>query len=137
MRSIRTLIALSLAISLAGTSGAFAGLGKGANSGKHYIHGQVVSVQMDANGKGSGTITVLVHHHKKGATSNEAPVEKTFKVSNATTYAIVQGKKGAVQQQSADVSAVQKGSHVLLTHNADQVSDVKIVRKGKGNKKNV
>ena len=48
---MRTWIALALAVSLTSSSGAFAALGKGATKGKHLIHGQVVSVQMDAGGR--------------------------------------------------------------------------------------
>jgi hypothetical protein len=88
---------------------------------------------MDANNKGSGTITVLVHHHKKGGTA-KASVEKTFKVSAGTKFTILSGKKGAVQQQAADASAVQKGDHVLISPGGTGVTDVKIIRRGKGKK---
>jgi hypothetical protein len=134
MRLIRTLIALALVVCLTSTTRA-ADNANGAKKGKHLIHGQVVSVQMDANNKGAATITVLVHHHKKGAT-NTAPVEKTFKVSAGTKFELVQGKKGAVQQNAADVTTMQKGDHVLISHSGTDATDVKIVRKGKGAKKN-
>jgi hypothetical protein len=134
MRAVPTLIALALVPYLAGNAGAAVMAGKGAKKEKHPVHGQVVAVQMDGN-KTSGTITVLVHHHKKSATA-AAPVEKTFKVSASTKFEIVKGKKGAVAQQATDVNAVQKGQHIFLFHNGDEATDVKIVKKGKGKNKN-
>src|ERR1700722_9890241 len=77
MRAVPTLIALALVPYLAGNAGAAVMARKGAKKEKHPVHGQVVAVQLDGN-KTSGTITVLVHHHKKSATA-AAPVEKTFK----------------------------------------------------------
>jgi hypothetical protein len=134
MRLIHAALAIILVLCLAGVSGA-AVTGKGGKKGKHLVHGRVVSVQMDANNKGSGTITVLVHHHKKGEKGGtaEAPVEKTFKVSAGTKFTILSGKKGAVQQQAADASALQKGDHVLISGGTN-ATDVKIIRRGKGKK---
>jgi hypothetical protein len=131
MSAVRTLIALALAGCLAApaTAAVVGGTGKGH---KNVVHGKVVSVQMDAN-KGTGTVTILVQHHKKNSTG-AAPVEKTFKLSASTKFELVQGKKGSVQQSSSDVSAVQKGEQVLIFHNGGDATDVKIVRKKKAKK---
>jgi hypothetical protein len=132
MHRVRTLVALVLIPCLAGSAGA-AVAGNGAKKGKNIVHGQVVSVQMDA-GKSTGTITIQVHKHKK-ADAGTAPVEKTFKLSAGTKVEIVKGKKGAVTQNAADLSAVQKGQHVFIHFSGNDVSDVKIVKKGKGKDK--
>jgi hypothetical protein len=134
MRLIRAALAIALVLCLTSVSAAAVGA-NGGKKGKHLVHGQVVSMQMDANNKGSGTITVLVHHHKKGEKGGtaEPAVEKTFKVSSSTKFAILSGKKGAIQTQPADASALQKGDHVLISGGTD-ATDVKIVRRTKGKK---
>jgi hypothetical protein len=128
MRPIRTFLVLALVPGLAGSAGAAVTAANAAQLKKHVVHGHVVSVQ---NAGGKTSITVLVHHHKKQGGAAAASVEKTFTVSAKTTFALVQGKKGAVQQKPADISAVQKGANVLIFHNGTEASDVKIVHKGK------
>jgi hypothetical protein len=100
---------------------------------KNLVHGSVVSMQKD--GDKAGSITISVHHGKKAAAT--APVEKTFKISAGTTFQIVQGKKGAVETKTADFSAIEKGSKVLIVLNGTEATSVKIIKKGKGKKKNV
>ncbi len=136
MSLVRTLLALTLIPFLTGSAGAAVVGANGAKKGNKPVHGQVVAVQLDA-AKGNGSITIRVHHHKKDSTP-AAPVEKTFKLSAGTKVQIVQGKKGAVEQKAADMSALQKGENVLILHNGDDATDVKIVKKGKlkGAKKN-
>ncbi len=133
MSPCRTLIALTLVIALAGNART-ATLDAGGKKGNRPVHGKVVSVQKDAKG---GSITIQVHHHKKkGAATTDAtpPVEKTFQITANTKFQIVQGKKGAVSQKDADISAVTKGEHVLIFHNGTEATEVKIVIKGKGKK---
>jgi hypothetical protein len=132
MRSLRTPTALALVLCLAGTAGAVEKAGKGAKKGKHPVHGKVVAVQKD-DGKDSGTITIQVHHKKKGAAA-AAPAEKTFKVSSATKYQLFQGKKGAVSQKDAAFADIKKGTHVMIVHKGEEASDVKIIAKGKAKK---
>jgi hypothetical protein len=137
MPAIRTLITLILVPSLASAAGALDKAGKGSKKGNRPVHGKVVAVQNDA-GKDTGSITIQVHQHKNqkaAATGGAAPVEKTFKVTSGTKFQIVQGKKGAVQQKDASFAAVQKGEHVLILHQGDEATDVKVVTKGKGKKK--
>jgi hypothetical protein len=133
MHTLRTLLALVLVPCVAGPAGA-ALVGTATKASKHPMHGKVVAVQVDA-AKGSGTLTIEVHHHKKG-TSPSTPVQKTFKLTTGTKVEVVQGRKGAVQQQPATVGAVEVGQHVVIYHSGTDASDVKIVKKGKGKNKN-
>jgi hypothetical protein len=129
MSPTHTALVLALVPGLTGLAEA----GKGAKKGKHPVHGQVTAVQVDA-AKGTGTITVQVQHHKKKADTTEAPAEKKFTVSADTKVEIVRGKKGAVGQENADLKAIHKGDRVFVFHEGDNATDVKIVKKGKGNK---
>jgi hypothetical protein len=133
MHSLRTLIALALVFCLASQARAVVTAGNGTKSGKNTIHGKVVAVQTD--GKGTGSITVEVRHHKNKGTSPSTPVQKTFKLTAGTKVEIVQGRKGAVQQTPANVGAVQVGQHVVIFHSGTDAADVKIVQKGKGKNK--
>jgi hypothetical protein len=135
MCSWRTVLAIAIALGIAAPAGAVVvGAGNGKKAGKHLVHGKVVAIQMDA-GKGTGTLTVEVHHHKKNAASPSAPVQQTFKLTAGTKVEVVQGKKGAVQQTPANVGAVEVGQHVVIYHSGTDASDVKIVKKGKGKNK--
>jgi hypothetical protein len=131
MQPVRILVALALCLCLAHPAGAAVFGNAAAKKGKHAVNGQVTAVQVDA-AKGTGTITVQLRH-KKGEAS-APPVEKTFTVTSATKVAIISGKKGNVQTSAADLSAVQKGQHVLIFQSGTDVSDLKILKKGKGKK---
>lgn len=134
MQVIRTLLTLAIVLVLAGAVSAADGKkGKkpGGKTGNHPVHGKVIDVKKDRD-KDAGTITVQVHHKKKGGAS--AVVERTFKVTPGTKFEIVQGKKGSAEQKSATFANVHKGEHVRIAHIGVEAKDVKIVVKGKGKK---
>ncbi len=138
MSAIRTLIVLVLVPSLASAAGALDTAGKGSKKGGRHVRGKVVAVQKDG-GKDTGTITVQLHRGKKKKTAANggtapAPVEKTFKVTASTKFQVFQGKKGAVRQKDSSFAELQKGENVLILHNGDEATDVKVVTKGKGKK---
>jgi hypothetical protein len=138
MHPVRTLIVLALVPCLAGPARAVVTGASTAKKGQHLARGQVIAVQVDA-AKGSGTVTISVHRHHKKSSTTDRVSEKTFEISAGTKVEIVTGKKGAVQQQPADISALQKGEHVVIYHSGTAATDVKIIKKGKGKvaKKNV
>jgi hypothetical protein len=138
MSPIRTLVVLALVPSLASASVTLDKAGKGSKKGDRHVRGKVVAVQKDS-GKDTGTITVQVHQGKKKKTAANGgtappPVEKTFKVTASTKFQVFQGKKGAVQQKDSSFGELQKGATVLILHNGDEATDVKVVTKKKGKK---
>jgi hypothetical protein len=133
-------LGLVLALLISGAINVEAAPGKKGQKGKkgaHPIHGTVVSVSKD-KGKDSGTLTVQVRSPKKKSQTNAtAPVEKTFRVTDATKFQFTKrvkgqkGQKGQVEQSPATFANVQKGEHVIIQASGDIAADVKILQGGK------
>jgi hypothetical protein len=135
MRLLPTLSAVAAALVLATAVEAAPKAGKKGKKSRP-ITGVVVAVQKDKDAD-SGTITVQVHHKKKkGAVAAAAAAqEKTFKVTNATRFEKVSGKKGQQQTHSTTFQHVHKGEHVVILHQGDTAQEVRIQAKGKGKAK--
>ena len=127
MRLIRTLsvVVAVLALALTASSVQAAEKAKGKKVKKeHSVHGVVVKVEKDAD-KDSGTITVKVGGKKNKKTGVETPaVEKTFKVTDATKFTEVSGKKGALATKPATFKEVNDGERVKLEVKGDKAEDV-------------
>ena len=93
--------------------------------------GTVVAVKKDKD-KDEGTLTIKVHAHKKKGTAAVAAQEKTFKVTSATKFEKVSGKKGERQVTAVTFAAVHKGEHVRLTVKDGALEDVKVLGKKQG-----
>jgi hypothetical protein len=112
-------LALGLALALLLTVDATAG--KGNKQGKKALkfHGVVTAVDRDKDkdkDKDTGTITVqLAAKRRAGEAANptDAP-EKTFKVTEATRFEKVSGKKGQREVKPAKFADVENGSHVVI-----------------------
>jgi len=100
------------------------------------VAGTVVEVKKDKD-KDEGTITVKIQAKKKkdGSAPATTPEEKTFKVTTATKFEKVSGKKGKQQVTATNFAAVQKGERVRLTVKDGTVENVKIHSKSKKKKK--
>jgi hypothetical protein len=133
-------LGLALALLIGGALSVEAAPGKKGQKGKkgaRAIHGTVVSVSKDKD-KDSGTLTVQVRSHKKKNQANAtAPVERTFKVTEATKFQLTKrtkgqkGQKAQVEQSPAKFASVHKGEHVTIQASGDVASDVKILQGGK------
>jgi hypothetical protein len=140
MRLIRTLsvVVAVLALVLTASSAQAAGKGKGKKTKKeHAVHGVVVKVEKDAD-KDSGTITVKIGAHKaKNGKPEQLGEEKTFKVTDATKFTEVSGKKGARETKPGKFSEVKDGEKVALEVKGDKAEEVTFhARKHKKAKKN-
>jgi hypothetical protein len=130
MRLLPTLSAVAAALVLATAVEAAPKAGKKGKKNRP-VHGVVVAVQKDKDAA-SGTITVQVHHKKKGAAAPAAQAEeKTFKVTNVTTFEKVSGKKGQQQTNPTTFQHVHKGERVVILHQGGTAQDVRIHPKGK------
>jgi hypothetical protein len=130
MRLPRALLAVAVPLVLAAAVEAAPKAGKK----NHPVHGVVVAVQKDKDAD-SGTITVRIHHKtKKAAAAGLAgqAQERTFKVTNATQFQRVGGKKGQQQNSPTTFRHVHKGEHVTILHQGQTAQDVRIHAKGKG-----
>jgi hypothetical protein len=111
----RALLVLGLALSFtvgASTAHAVKRAKKGKAPQAHAVHGVVVSVDKEHN-----TITVKVHHGKKGEAAEAAPEERTFRVTDATKFekVIIFGKgKDQRERKPASFAAVHSGEHVVI-----------------------
>lgn len=136
-------LGLALALLLGGAISVEAAAGKKGQKGKkgaRPVQGTVVSVSKDKD-KGTGTLTVQVRAHKKKNQANATPVEKTFKVTDATKFQLTKRVKGAkgqkaqVEQTPGTFANVENGAHVIVQANGDLAGDVKILQGGKKKKK--
>ena len=137
MRPMRSVLAIAVALSLAFAAQAddeAAKKGKGKKKGVHTA-GIVVAVKKDKD-KDEGTLTIKVRPNKKKGETPVVAEEKTFKVTSATKFETVSGKKGELQVTAVTFAAVHKGEHVRLTVKDGVLEDVKIHLKKPGNKKN-
>jgi hypothetical protein len=131
MRAVRSGLALALTLALAASVHAGPNKVKGGKKAAHPVRGVVVAVQKDQD-KDSGTITVRVQAKKKNGVA-PAPVERTFRVTPATRFELVAGKKGQPVNEPSTFVAVHKGEHVVIQHDGNQAVDVKIAKRGKKN----
>jgi hypothetical protein len=131
-------VAVALSLTLAAQAGDDAQKGKNKAKAKkkgNTVAGTVVEVKKDKD-KDEGTITVKIQaKKKKDAGAPATAEEKTFKVTTATKFEKVSGKKGEQQVTAANFAAVHKGEHVRLTVKDGTAEDVKILSKGKKKKK--
>jgi hypothetical protein len=133
MRLLPTLSAVVAALVLATAVEAAPKAGKKGKKNRP-VHGVVVAVQKDKDAD-SGTITVQAQPRKKKAAAPAAQAEeKTFKVTNATKFETVRGKKGQQQTNPTTFQHVHKGEHVVIQHQGDTAQDVRIHAKGKKGK---
>jgi hypothetical protein len=121
MRLMCNLLAGALLLSLTVPTEAAPQNPKGKKGG--HVNGVVTAVQKD-NDKDTGTITVKIHHKKKGQPAGAAEVvEKTFKVTSASKFEKVSGPKGQRQTQPATFADVKQGEHVQI-HTKSGAADV-------------
>ena len=98
---------------------------------EHALHGVVVKVEKDAD-KDSGKITVKTGGMNK-KTGVEAPiVERTIRVTDATTFAkvshkpgAVKGEKGSLETTPAVFGQLKDGDHVMIEVKAGAAVEVK------------
>ncbi|HWG42890.1 MAG TPA: hypothetical protein VN688_08905 [Gemmataceae bacterium] len=119
-------LGLALALLIGWTVAAEAAKPKGQKKGGATA-GVVTAVNKDG-----GTIAIQVRQGKK---NKDAPaIEKTFKVTNSTTFQTVKkvkGQKGKGEQTVAVFGDVQKGSHVRIQATGDVAVSVTILSSGK------
>jgi Trk K+ transport system NAD-binding subunit len=128
MMILRSLLVLSLALSLTGSTAEAA---KGKKKKEHAHKGVVESVKLD-NDKGK-EMTIKVHAKKKKGV--EAKEEK-FKLASDTKVERITGKKGSKTTETASLSTLKTGDHVLVMAKDGEAKEIKIVAKKKGKKKN-
>jgi hypothetical protein len=95
----------------------------------HVVHGTIVDVQKD---NGITTLTVKIHHHKKGEAA-KAPVERKYQVPKATPVEIVRGKKGSEVRQPGTLADLHAGEHVAIVVKKGVAEKVAIRIHGKKN----
>ncbi len=104
----------------------------------HAVHGVVVNVEKDKD-TDAGTITILVHHKKKGEEGKGEEEKKTFKVGPETKFekVIREGKdKGEVKREPATFKDVHDGEHIAIVAEAGEKNEAKTVEiLGKGKTK--
>ena len=136
MRMLHLGLALALLLGGAISVEAAGKKGQKGKKGTGLVQGTVVSVSKDKD-KESGTFTVQVRSHKKKNQANATPVEKTFKVTDATKFQLTKrvkgqkGQKSQVEQSPGTFANVQNGAHVIIQANGDLAGDVKILQGGK------
>jgi len=129
MRPIRTLALLVAVVALAVVASPAPAAAK-ANK-EHAIHGVVQSI--DVGGK---TFTVKTGGHKNKKTGETTPVvEKTFKVTDATTFVKTTGEKGAETTTTLKFDEIKEKMHVAVTANGDVAVEVKVGHHHHGKKK--
>jgi hypothetical protein len=84
----------------------------------HAIKGVVAAVDRDKDGdkdKDTGTITLTIPAHKDKKTGEETKAEeKKVKVTEATKFVKVSGKKGERKEETATYADVKDGEHVVV-----------------------
>jgi hypothetical protein len=101
---------------------------------EHAVKGVVASLDKDKD-KDSGTITVKIPEHKNKKTGQVKPAaEKTFKVTEATKFIEVSGKKGEKKEEAVTFAALKDGEKVTIEIKGDEALTVKFHAKKKKNK---
>jgi hypothetical protein len=125
MRLLQALLALAVLFSFSTFVDA-AGKGDGKKKG-HAVHGVVVSVEKDKD-KDAGTITVLVHHKKKGEAAKGEGEKKTFRVNGETKFEkVIHEGKGEVKREPATFKDVHDGEHVAIVAESGEKGEAKLV----------
>jgi hypothetical protein len=101
---------------------------------EHNVKGVVAMIDKDAN-KPGGTIklTIPAHTNKKTNVTTDAQ-DKTFNVTDKTSFIKVVGKKGETKEEAATFLDVKDGEKVTLKVKGDEVVEVKFhAKKAKKN----
>lgn len=133
MRLIRNLSVVALALLLASPVEA-AGKGKKKKTQNGPTIGVVVDVKKDGD-KDAGTVTV-VSFASAGKNGLQPGEQRTFKVSEATKFETVSGKKKNRTTSPGKFADLVRGETVIVTATGDSASEVKIQPVGKKKKKN-
>ena len=129
MRLVRTLVVVVAGLALVAASPAAQAAEKG-KKGRH-VKGVVAEVKKDAD-KDTGTITVKIPEHKNKKTGEVKPAEeKTFKVTDATKFVEVSGKKGDQKEETVTFAQLKEGEKATFTVKGDEVVEVKFHAKKK------
>jgi hypothetical protein len=98
---------------------------------QHALHGVVVKVEKDAD-KESGKITVKTGGKNKKTGVETPVVERTIQVTDATTFAkmslkagAVKGEKGSLEATPATFGQLKDGDHVFIEEKAGVAVEVK------------
>ncbi len=124
MRLVRTLFVVAAGLGLVAAAPS-ADAAKKAK--EHHVKGVVASVDHD---KDKGTITLTVKHKDK-TTQAVTTDTKTFKVTEATTFVKVSGKKGAETKDPATFADVKEGDNLVVTEKDGTAAEVAIHPKHK------
>ena len=90
----------------------------------HPVRGVVTKVETK---DGKKTITIMTADHKNKKTGEVTKgVEKTFKVTDATTFVQVTGKKGAEQTTNLTFDDIKEKMHVSVMATDDVAVTVKV-----------
>jgi hypothetical protein len=128
MNLLRIMTALGLVLVAAGGNEA---ANQNGTKKHHAIHGKVVAVHHGKvvavhHGKdGKGSITVLVHHHKRrsstGLVASGGVTTRKFHITELTEFARIKHEgKGRNQRQPASFGDVHKGEHVIVVPGGDK-----------------
>jgi hypothetical protein len=123
MRLIRLAVLVAMVV-LACSAGESAFAQNKKKSKQHHgFHGVVIRAHHSED-KTHGHFTVREHKHNK----TREVIEKTFKVNTSTTFERVDkaGKK-VVNMGPTNFSHLHKGQHVVVHHNSEHATDVKII----------
>jgi hypothetical protein len=82
---------------------------KGGKDKDHKVHGKVASITTGSSG--TATITIDVHHHKKGEANPQVSEQRTFTITTATKIERREKDGTTVPATLADVKT---GKHVSL-----------------------
>jgi hypothetical protein len=140
MRAFTTLLALAALFAFAGLTDAAPNTGIVANAlqaaakakGKgdkklHGVHGVVIDIERDKD-KDTGSITLLVHHHKKGEKGKGEEEKRTFRLDEATKFFKLVVEKGQKpEREPASFQDVHKGEHVVIDAEKGEKSEAKVV----------
>jgi hypothetical protein len=128
MRLLSTLTALALGLVVASSVSAEDKAQKKAKKAAKPVTGVVTEIKRDSETKDSGTITVKVQAKaKKGQTAPD-PVEKTFKVTEATKFETKgKGKKGTATNTEAKFTDLSKDARVTVSFKDDVAVSVTIL----------
>jgi hypothetical protein len=131
MRLVRTLFVAVVGLALVAAIPSAQAAEKGKGKKAHGVKGVVAEVKKDGD-KDSGTITLHIPEHKNKKTGAVKPAEdKTFKVTDATKFIEVSGKKGEKKEEAVTFAAVKDGEHVVVKFEGDTAVEVAIHHHGK------
>ena len=124
---LRIPVLAALVAVLALVAGSPSAQAKAGGKKKHALHGVVVKVEKDAD-KDSGTITVKTGGKNKKTGVETPVVERTIRVTKATTFAKVshkKGEKGSRETTPATFDQLEEGDHVMIEAAGGKAVEVK------------